>query len=59
MSIVNHRQQLVSHVQTLERLEAAKQAAADDFKAALERAKGEGYDSTTLRIVLKLRKMTP
>ncbi len=59
MSRLNHRLQLMSHVQNMERLDAAKVAASEDFKAALDRAKAEGYDPTTLRIVLKLRKMTP
>lgn len=54
----NHRERLVAHVQELERLEALKKLAADDFKAGLQRAKQEGFDPTTLKVVLRLRKMT-
>lgn len=55
----SHRERLVSHVQNLERLEALKKLAADDFKEGLQAAKAEGFDATTLKVVLKLRKMTP
>lgn len=54
----SHRERLVAHVQDLERLEAVKKLAADDFKAGMQRAKQEGFDPTTLKVVLKLRKMT-
>jgi uncharacterized protein (UPF0335 family) len=53
------RQRLVSHVQELERLEERKKNAADDLKHGFEAAKSEGFDTTTLKVVLKLRKMTP
>jgi len=55
----SHRERLVSHVQNLERLEALKKLAADDFKEGLQAAKAEGFDAPTLKVVLKLRKMTP
>ena len=58
MASANHRERLVFHVQQLERLEAEKKIAAADFREALDKAKGEGYDATTLKVVLKLRKMT-
>jgi len=54
----NHRERLVSHVHELERLAAIKRRAAEDFKEAMARAKGEGFDPTTLKVVLKLRQMT-
>jgi len=57
--MVNPRQRLVHHVQELERLEALRQQATADLKAGFETAKAEGYDATTLKVVLKLRKMTP
>lgn len=55
----NHRERLVFHVQELERLEALKKLAAEDFKEGLQRAKAEGFDTGTLKVVLRLRKMTP
>jgi uncharacterized protein (UPF0335 family) len=59
MGRLDVRQRLVQHVHTLERLEAEKQAAAEALKAAFDVAKAQGYDTTTLKVVLKLRKMTP
>lgn len=52
------RERLVFHVQHLEQLEAIKNAAAERLRNAFDRAKDEGYDAATLRVVLKLRKMT-
>jgi uncharacterized protein (UPF0335 family) len=56
---LNPRQRLVRHVQELERLEELKRHAADDLKDGFEAARADGYDPGTLRIVLKLRKLTP
>lgn len=58
-SSLTPRERLVAHVQTLERLQAAKQEASHELTEAFERAKAGGYDPTTLKVVLKLRKMTP
>ncbi len=55
----NPRARLVYHVQELERLEEVKQAAAEACREALAIAKAEGFDGTTLKVVLKLRKLTP
>lgn len=55
----NARQRLVNHVHELERLTEIKQHAADALKDGFARAKGEGYDTITLKVVLKLRNMTP
>jgi uncharacterized protein (UPF0335 family) len=52
-------EQLVHHVQNLERLEAEKQAAAAEFRAGLAGARAAGFDPGTLRVVLRLRKLTP
>lgn len=52
-------ERLVRHVQELERLAELKQHAADAVKTAFETASGEGFDPTTLKVVLKLRKLTP
>lgn len=55
----NPRERLVHHVQDLERLEELKQAASADLKDGFARAKADGFDAETLKVVLKLRKMTP
>jgi uncharacterized protein (UPF0335 family) len=52
------RQRLVAHVQDLERLEDVKTRAAADLKERFQVAKADGYDVATLKVVLKLRKMT-
>lgn len=56
---MNTRQRLVFHVQELERCEQLKQQASDVLNEAFEAAHQAGYDKTTLKVVLKLRKMTP
>lgn len=53
------RQQLMHHVQELERREEIKQLAAAAVKEQFDAAKSDGFDVPTLRVVLKLRKMTP
>lgn len=55
---MNPRERLVFHVQHLEHLEEIKNAASAALREAFEKAKYEGYDAATLRVVLKLRKMT-
>ena len=54
-----HRERLVRHVQELERLVVAKQDAAFDLAEGFKDAQREGFDPGTLRVVLKLRRMTP
>jgi uncharacterized protein (UPF0335 family) len=56
---VRARQRLVHHVQSLERLDERRKEIAEDVKAALESARADGFDLTTLKVVLKLRKMSP
>lgn len=56
---MNPRQRLVHWVQELERVEALKARAAECVKACFEEAQAQGYDAATLKVVLKLRKMTP
>jgi uncharacterized protein (UPF0335 family) len=53
------KEQLVSVVERLERLDAQKQAIMDDFKEVLKEAKGNGFDVKIIRECLKLRKMDP
>lgn len=55
----NTRELLVQTVQELERLDAAKQAATGALNDKYEQAKLYGFDAGTLRVVIKLRKMTP
>jgi uncharacterized protein (UPF0335 family) len=49
----------VFHVQELERLVELREMAADDLREGFAKAQSEGYDTTTLKVVLKLRRMTP
>ncbi len=50
------KDQLRSLVERIERLEEEKQALADDIKEVYAEAKGNGFDTTTLRQVVRLRK---
>lgn len=54
----NPRERLVFHVQELERVELLKHQANECVRDAMDAAKAAGYDPSTLRVVLKLRKMT-
>lgn len=47
------------HVQELERLEEEKRQAAEALRDGFDAAKSAGFDPATLKVVLKLRKMTP
>jgi uncharacterized protein (UPF0335 family) len=49
-------EQLKSIIERIERLEEEKQALADDIKEVYAEAKGNGYDTPTLRQVVRLRK---
>lgn len=53
------RELLVRFVQQLEALEVAKYEAAHDLKEAFNAAQAAGFDPGTLRVVLRLRKMSP
>ena len=48
--------QLRAFVERIERLEAEKQAIADDVKDVYAEAKGNGFDTKVLRRVISLRK---
>jgi uncharacterized protein (UPF0335 family) len=56
--IKSPRERLVFHVQELERLVHLREMASADLKAGFAAAQSEGYDPTTLRVVLKLRTMS-
>jgi len=48
--------QLRSIIERIERLEEEKQAIADDIKEVYAEAKANGYDTKTLRAVVRIRK---
>ena len=50
------RDQLKSIIERIERLEEEKKALADDIKEVYAEAKGNGFDTKTLRTVVRLRK---
>ena len=50
------RDQLRSVVERVERLEEEKQALADDIKEVYAEAKANGFDTKTLRAIIRLRK---
>ena len=50
------RDQLKSIVERIERLEEEKKALADDIKEVYAEAKGNGFDTKTLRTVVRLRR---
>lgn len=51
--------QIKSIVERIERLEAEKQAIADDVKEVYAEAKGNGFDPKILKKVIALRKLDP
>jgi uncharacterized protein (UPF0335 family) len=48
--------QLRAFIERIERLEEEKQAIADDIKEVYAEAKGNGFDTKTLRKVVRIRK---
>lgn len=50
------RDQLRAIIERIEKLEEEKQAIADDIKEVYAEAKANGYDTKTLRQVVRLRK---
>lgn len=50
------KDQLKAFVERIERLEEEKQALAEDIKEVYAEAKGNGFDTKTLRTVVRLRK---
>lgn len=52
-------EQLKSIIDRIEKLEEEKAGLAQDISDVFTEAKGNGYDTKTLRYVLKLRKMKP
>ena len=50
-------EQLRLFIERIERLEEEKKGIADDIRDVYAEAKGEGYDSKTMRAIVRLRKM--
>ncbi len=48
---------LKSYIERIERLEEDKKGIADDIRDVFAEAKSNGFDTKTMRTVLKLRKM--
>ena len=49
--------QLRLFIERIERLEEEKKGMADDVRDVYAEAKGQGYDTKTMRAIIKLRKM--
>ena len=52
-------ERLTSFIERLERLEDEKRDVGDQIKDVFAEAKGEGFDITIMRQLLKLRRMKP
>jgi uncharacterized protein (UPF0335 family) len=50
------KDQLKAFVERIERLEEEKKVIADDIKDVYAEAKGNGYDTKALRVVVRMRK---
>ena len=50
-------EQLKSYIQRVERLEEEKARVSDDIKDLFAEMKGHGYDTKTIRRILKMRRM--
>ena len=51
------KEQLKSIIDRIERLETEKAQTTEDIRDVYSEAKGNGYDTKTLRTIVKLRKM--
>jgi len=57
MSDVIAAEQLRLFIERIERLEEEKKGMADDIRDVYNEAKGQGYDTKTMRTIIRLRKM--
>ena len=57
MSDVIAAEQLRLFIERIERLEEEKKGMADDIRDVYSEAKGQGYDTKTMRSIVRLRKM--
>ena len=48
---------LRAFIERIERMESEKKAIADDIKEIYAEAKGNGYDTAVIRLIVKIRKM--
>jgi uncharacterized protein (UPF0335 family) len=55
----NAKQQLLSIVERVERLNEDKKAALEDIREIFSEAKGNGYDVKALRTVIRMRAQDP
>jgi uncharacterized protein (UPF0335 family) len=55
----NAQGQLKSIIERIERLEEEKQEVAEQVKEVLAEAKGNGFDTKTIRKIVRIRKQTP
>jgi len=51
------KDQLKAIIERIERLEEEKKATSDDIRDVYAEAKGNGFDTTALRTIVRLRKM--
>ncbi len=57
MSDVIAAEQLRLFIERIERLEEEKKGMADDIRDVYAEAKSTGYDTKTMRVIIRLRKM--
>lgn len=53
------KDQLKSIIERVEQLESEKKAVSDDIRDVYTEAKGNGYDVTALKTIVKMRKQDP
>lgn len=53
----NTKKALKEYIERVERLEEEKKGIADDIKEVFANAKGDGFDTSIMRTVIKRRKM--
>ncbi|MDI3559592.1 DUF2312 domain-containing protein [Bradyrhizobium sp. Arg816] len=53
------KDQLKSIIERIERLEEEKKAISDDVRDVYAESKGNGYDVTALRTIVRMRKIEP
>jgi len=53
------KEDLRSFIERIERLEEEKKAVSDDISEVYREAKGRGFDTKIMRIVVQLRKLDP
>mgnify|MGYP001405289862 CR=1 FL=1 len=56
---LDNKNQLLSFIERIERLEEEKKAQAEDIKAVLNEAKSSGFEPKYIRKVVALRKQDP